>query len=25
VNHVGHIDLPHPHYAATPMIDETRP
>jgi hypothetical protein len=22
VNQVAHIDLPHPHYAATPMIDE---
>ncbi len=22
VNHVAHFDVPHPHYAATPMIDE---
>jgi hypothetical protein len=22
VNHVAHVDLPHPHYAAMPMVDE---
>jgi hypothetical protein len=24
VNRVAHIDLPHPHYAAAPMIGETK-